>query len=57
MYSPTGRAGEVVKVLDDRKVGVACAQEMRWIGSGHFWCWPAECIRCFDVDVRRKLKV
>ena len=48
--SLTGRAGEVVKVLGDRKVDVTCVQKTRWMGSGwrflglrakgisHFWC-------------------
>ena len=37
--SLSGRAGEVVKLLDDRKVDVACVQ-MRLMGSGCrlFWC-------------------
>jgi len=32
--SLTGRAGEVVEALSDRKVDVACIQETRWKGSG-----------------------
>ena len=32
--SLTGRAGEVVEALSDRKVYVACIQETRWKGSG-----------------------
>ena len=32
--SLTGRAGELVEVLVDRKVDVACIQETRWKGSG-----------------------
>jgi len=31
--SLTGRAGEVVEALSDRKVAVACIQETRWKGS------------------------
>jgi len=31
--SPTERAGELVEVLADRKVDVACVQETRWKGS------------------------
>jgi len=30
----TGRAGEVVEALLDRKVDMACIQETRWKGSG-----------------------
>jgi len=30
----TGRAGEVVEALSDRKVDVACIQETQWKGSG-----------------------
>jgi len=33
--SLTGRAGEVVEALSDRKVDVACIQETRWKGSGY----------------------
>jgi len=32
--SLTGRSGEVVEALSDRKVDVACIQETRWKGSG-----------------------
>ena len=32
--SLTGRAGELVEVLVDRKVDVACIQETKWKGSG-----------------------
>ena len=32
--SLTGRAGELVEALADRKVDVGCIQEMRWRGSG-----------------------
>jgi len=32
--SLTGRAGEIVEALSDRKVDVACIQETRWKGSG-----------------------
>jgi len=32
--SLTGRAGEVVEALSDRKVDVACIQETRWKGTG-----------------------
>jgi len=32
--SLTGRTGEVVEALSDRKVDVACIQETRWKGSG-----------------------
>jgi len=30
----TGRAGEVVEALSDRKVDVACIHETQWKGSG-----------------------
>jgi len=32
--SLTGRTGEVVQALSDRKAGVACIQETQWKGSG-----------------------
>ena len=32
--SLTGRAGEIVEALSDRKVDVACIQETRWKGNG-----------------------
>jgi len=32
--SLTGRAGEVVEALSDRKVDVACIQQTRWKGRG-----------------------
>jgi len=31
--SLTGRAGEVVEAMSDRKVDVACIQETRWKGK------------------------
>jgi len=34
----TGRAGELIKTLSDRKVGVAFIQETRWKGSGCKFC-------------------
>jgi len=34
LHSLTGRAGELVEVLADREVDVACVQETRWTGSG-----------------------
>jgi len=34
VHSLTGRAGEVVEALSDRKVDVACIQETRWKGHG-----------------------
>jgi len=36
--SLTGRAGEVLKALSDRKVDVACIQETRWKGGGCKFC-------------------
>jgi len=36
--SPTGRAGEVVEALLDRKVNVACIQETQWKGSYCKFC-------------------
>ena len=36
--SLTGRAGEVVEALSDKKVDVACIQETRRIGSGCKFC-------------------
>ena len=33
--SLTGRSGEVVEALSDRKVDVACIQETRWKGSSY----------------------
>jgi len=32
--SRTGRAGELVEVLAERRMDVACVQETRWRGSG-----------------------
>ena len=48
--SLTGRAGEVVKLLDDRKVSVACVQETRWMGSGcrFIWCCGQKVCACQD---------
>jgi len=36
--SLTGRAGEVVEALSDKKVDVACIQETRWKGTGCKFC-------------------
>jgi len=45
--SLTGRTGEVVDALSDRKVDVACIQETRWKGNG-----------CkFDEDKGKRYKV
>jgi len=55
--SLTGRAGEVVKVLelDDRKVDITCVQETKWMGlSCRVLVLWAEDIICFRVDVTRK---
>jgi len=45
--SLTGRAGEVVEVLLDRKVDVACIEETQWKGSGcKFYGAKAKDISC-----------
>jgi len=36
--SLTGRTGEVVEALSDRKVDMTCIQETRWKGSGCKFC-------------------
>jgi len=56
--SLTGRAGEVVKALSDRKVDVACIQETRWkVMIASSMELKAKDISCSGWEVRRNQSV
>ena len=47
-------SGEVVKVLSDRAVDVACVHEMRWMSSVvGFWLLWSKGTSWFGVDIKR----
>ena len=54
--SLTGRSGELVEVLAERRMDVACVQETRWKGSGcRFFGAIGKTISCFGWEVRQRL--
>jgi len=55
--SLTGRAGELVEVLAERKMDVACVQETQRRSSGRrfFVAIRAKGISCFGWEVRQRL--
>ena len=57
--SLTGRSGELVEELAERRMDVACVQETRWRGSGcrFFGEQEARGISCFGWEVRQRLMV
>jgi len=57
--SLTGRSGELVEALGERRIDIACVQEIRWRGSScrYYMALQAKGISCFGWEVRQKLKV
>ena len=54
--SLTGRAGELVEALAERRLDVACVQETRWRVVGSL-VLQAKGISCFGWEVRQRLMV
>ena len=59
--SLTGRSGELVEALGERRIDIACVQEIRWRGSSCRYFGTtgkrAKGISCFGWKVRQKLRV
>ena len=56
--SLTGRSGELVEALGERRIDIACEQEIRWKGSScRYFGTTAKGISCFGWEVRQKLRV
>ena len=57
--SLAGRSGELVEALGERRIDIACVQEIRWRGSScrYFGATGKKGISCFGWEVRQKLRV
>ena len=56
--SLTGRSGELVEALGERRIDIACVQEIRWRGSScRYFGATGKRMGCFGWEVRQILRV